>query len=341
MLNQEVDKHKKRVLEVLLTYTFIAGIVFSIINFNRNLFAVASIELIAGLISLWILYYVKKTVVHEKLIRLTIVYLTLFFSIMLYIFTAKGVSNSIFVWVYTIPLISYLLLGSRLGFIFTLILYSISAVIFFKHPNFHSIMSAKITYGNISFSALVFWGLSHIYEKTNSEAKALLREMAIFDKLTGLYNRSMLNRHFLNSVDSAKKENKKIALIILDLDLFKEINDKFGHVAGDEVLIKFTEIIKQSLPTEAYAFRLGGEEFAIISLAQNVDDSVNLAELIRKQSEQKVYTFNNNQTVFVTVSAGVALLPPQNLELSQILKTADRRLYLAKSQGRNKVVFAD
>ncbi len=340
MLSQEIDKHKKRVLEVLLTYTFIAGIVFSIINFNRDLFAIAGIELTAGFISLLILYRVKRTIVHEKLVRLTVIYLTLFFSIMLFVFTAKGVSNSVFVWVYTIPLISYLLLGNRLGFVFTFILYSISAVIFFKHPNFQSFMSAKIAFGNIGFSALVFWGLSHIYEKANSEAKALLREMAIFDTLTGLYNRSMLNRHFLNSVDKAKKDTKKIALIILDLDFFKEINDKFGHMAGDEVLIKFSEMLKQSLPTEASAFRLGGEEFAIISLADNIDDSIKLAEVVRKQSKQEVYNFNN-QSVSVTVSSGIALLSPKNLELNQLLKTADRRLYLAKSQGRNKVIFAD
>jgi len=164
--------------------------------------------------------------------------------------------------------------------------------------------------------------------------------MAIFDTLTGLYNRSMLNRHFLNSVDKAKKDNKKIALIILDLDFFKEINDKFGHMAGDEVLIKFSEMLKQSLPTEASAFRLGGEEFAIISLADNIDDSIKLAEVVRKQSKQEVYNFNN-QSVSVTVSSGIAILSPKNLELNQLLKTADRRLYLAKSQGRNKVIFAD
>lgn len=338
MLNQEVDQHKKHVLEVLLTYTFIAGIIFSIINFNRHLNTIASIELIAGLLSLWLLYFVKKTFSHNQLLRLSVIYLIMFFAIMLFIFSAKGVSISIFVWVFTIPLISYLMLGSKLGFVFTAVLYSLSALIFYRNLNFDHLMTEKITYGNIFFSALVFWGLSHIYEKTNSEAKSLLKKMAIYDKLTGLYNRSMLSRHVANSLDKAIEERKKIGLISFDLDYFKKINDEFGHAAGDEVLISFSAMLKNELSQQTLAFRLGGEEFALILLLDSIDQATLQAEAIRRKCEKMIFSFHDRE-ISVTVSSGVVVAQPENTDITQLLKMADRRLYLAKNKGRNCVVF--
>ena len=124
MIDKEVDQHKKRVFSVLLLFTFLAGIFFSYINYYRNFITISIVEITASLISAWFLFIVKNMKAN-KLQQLIVVYLAVFFSIMVFVFSTKGVSDTVFVWVYCIPLVSYLLLGLRLGFFYTLLFYSI------------------------------------------------------------------------------------------------------------------------------------------------------------------------------------------------------------------------
>lgn len=254
MKNQEIDQHKKIVLIVLLKLTIIAGIIFSFLNFQKNQYPLATLELVSVILSLWLYYYVQKTNNNRKIIRFSLIYTTVFFSEMMFAFSIDGASLTLFVWVYTIPMISYLLLGLRFGFIFTAVFYSLAAILLFNNYSRNEIEFGYVAIVNIGFSALVFWSLSHTYEHANFRIKDKLERMAIFDQLTGLYNRTMLDALFTKSINQAKKENSSIGFLSLDLDLFKKINDQYGHITGDKVLNKFSKLIFDNIPKDAYAF---------------------------------------------------------------------------------------
>lgn len=337
MLNREFDRHKKLVLVILLKITIVAGFVFSFLNYQRNQTLLACIELITALVSLWIYYHVRRTHAHNRIKRLALIYTIFFFSIMMFAFSTKGSSNSIFIWAYAIPMISYLLLGIRTGFIMTAAFYTVAAILLFDHYNINGMTFEKVTIANIVFSALVFWGLSHTYESANFLAKEKLRKMAIYDKLTGLYNRTMLDTIFVKSNLEAQNQHQKIALLAFDLDLFKEINDQFGHVIGDEVLKAFSKMLNENIPDTASAFRLGGEEFAVILACPTVSYVKELAELVRKQTEN-ISINTTNSPVAITVSVGIAINVPENANLANMLKLSDKHLYQAKRQGRNMVI---
>jgi diguanylate cyclase (GGDEF)-like protein len=187
-------------------------------------------------------------------------------------------------------------------------------------------------------AAIGFWGLSHTYEKANFLTKQKLNKMAIYDKLTGLHNRTMLSQIFSEIVSQAQLEKQHVSFIAFDLDLFKDINDQFGHVAGDDVLKKFSKILSQNLPKNAAAFRLGGEEFAVIYPCDSLDQAIDLAESLRLKTEN-ILIKHDDKTIKITVSSGVAINNPTDANLTNILKLSDKRLYQAKKDGRNRVVF--
>ena len=322
---------------VLLKLTMLAGFVFAFLNYHRNQNLLASVELFAALVSVCIYYYVLNIHSYKKIQQLSLVYTVLFFSVMMFAFSTTGNSNSIYIWVFTIPMISYLLLGITFGFIMTLVFYSVAAVLLLSNYYLNGISYEYVTIANIFFSALVFWGLSHTYEQVNVLAKDKLRKMAVYDKLTGLYNRTMLDRIFTKTLNDSQIQKNKIAFLAFDLDFFKKINDQFGHVIGDEVLIKFSNILTNKVPDNAYVFRLGGEEFAIIMSCDSDTVAKKLAETIRMKTEEII--IKQSQPLTITVSVGIAINDPEGADLAGMLKLSDKRLYQAKSLGRNKVVY--
>ena len=161
--------------------------------------------------------------------------------------------------------------------------------------------------------------------------------MAVFDKLTGLHNRTMLSQIFERSIEYSQKQEQQIGFITFDLDFFRNINDNFGHATGDEVLREFSEIIKSTLPSKASAFRLGAEEFAVIMSCDSLVVVKDLAESLRIQTSN-ILIMQDDVPVKITVSAGVAVCNPENANLEKMLNLSDKFLYEAKNQGRNIVV---
>lgn len=335
-LNQELDRYKKIVLLALLKLTSAAGLIFPIINFYRGLYLFSLIEVITIILFIFMYFRVKSTEDQNKINFYSLAYTVLFLSVMMLAFVISGISKSMFIWAFTIPMISYLLLGIRKGFIVTSVYYSTSTVLLLNNFDIHEFDT--ITIANVFITAIGFWALAHIYEKANFLSKQKLQTMAIYDTLTGLHNRTMLNQIFNETISTATKENQLISLISFDLDFFKIINDKFGHIVGDQVLIEFSKILKRFTPKNATSFRLGGEEFAIIFSCENTKESIDLAEKIRHSTE-KITIEINQQTVTTTTSVGIAIEKPNLTNLTQLLKLSDQRLYHAKSLGRNKVVY--
>lgn len=162
------------------------------------------------------------------------------------------------------------------------------------------------------------------------------RNEAILDPLTGLYNRRYLEDFFQRVIALMRRHGKSYSFIMLDLDHFKEINDKHGHETGDLVLREISEIIKSSMRQgEDMPARIGGEEFAIIVLGDQ-SQAFTVAEKIRKKVELR---WSGSKELNMTISAGLSEFSPAS-PLAEVMKEADRALYQAKREGRNRTIMA-
>lgn len=170
-----------------------------------------------------------------------------------------------------------------------------------------------------------------------------LEESAIVDSLTGLYNRRYLKQMFPKLLAQAKRDRHTLSGLMLDLDHFKKINDNHGHLVGDACLIHLAGILKESCRASDYVFRVGGEEFLILSLGDSQKSSMLLAEKISDSLSKN--PFKTEQTIItMTASIGVSHAN-HNLaaesSLTNLLFHADKALYTAKHTGRNRVVIFD
>ena len=163
-----------------------------------------------------------------------------------------------------------------------------------------------------------------------------LRQLAITDDLTGLFN----SRHFFGQLaaeaDRAVRYERDLALVMFDLDHFKIYNDTFGHEEGNRVLIRFGKIIKRHLRSADSGYRYGGEEFTLILPETDVFAAESVAVRIQHaMSEQQFFT-DSGRTASITVSGGVAQYVPQE-NLTDFIQRADRAMYMSKQGGRNRV----
>ncbi len=171
------------------------------------------------------------------------------------------------------------------------------------------------------------------------KAQRALEKSAITDSLTNLYNRRHLLDIFPKLQAQARRDHRYLVAVLYDLDYFKQLNDKFGHLAGDKVLKEFSDILLTQSRSNDFAYRMGGEEFLILSLSDNPSSGAVLAEKIRAAIRERVIIYKN-QTINQTVSCGVSFLAPGDdveSSLNQLLSKADRALYQAKRRGRNQV----
>ncbi len=164
-------------------------------------------------------------------------------------------------------------------------------------------------------------------------------QAAKIDTLTGAHNRAAMNEMLEREIDLAHRHQTALSMVIFDLDHFKQINDNYGHVTGDDVLRECVECSNQALRSTDMLFRFGGEEFVVILPGVNSEGAGLAAERLRSVIEKHV--FNSRQgTVPVTISAGTASLTLRD-NMKTIMERADKALYSAKNSGRNRVVSSE
>jgi diguanylate cyclase (GGDEF)-like protein len=176
---------------------------------------------------------------------------------------------------------------------------------------------------------------------TEQRKKEKIELESLTDPLTKVYNR----RYFENAIKQEfiimSTEKAPISLIMLDLDFFKKCNDTYGHTHGDEILKSVANVfIKYTRRQEDFVARLGGEEFGMLLVGTNIESAVKIAENVRKDVElTKIQIKDLNKEVFVTISAGVASIVPQDDNFQELYDMADKMLYKAKQSGRNRVCY--
>jgi len=167
-----------------------------------------------------------------------------------------------------------------------------------------------------------------------------LEELATLDPLTGLYNRRESSRLLEEELERARRYNRPMALLWIDFDHFKEINDTYGHAAGDSVLRSISKLLEQSVRSVDSVGRFGGEEFVIILPEMDVKEAHETAERIRHRVSGQRYALGEGPAVPMTISVGVAVYPDHSTDAAGLCAAADRAMYAAKSRGRNCVVMA-
>ncbi len=164
-----------------------------------------------------------------------------------------------------------------------------------------------------------------------------LKEQTIRDSLTGCFNRRYLDETLERELSRSRREGYPLSLVILDLDFFKQINDTYGHLAGDRALVVLAETLRADIRQEDVLCRYGGEEFVILMPRMPLDKAVERAESWRCKIADIRVAFGNFKLSF-TASAGVAAYPDHGKMPDELTYAADTALYGAKNSGRNRVV---
>jgi two-component system cell cycle response regulator len=164
--------------------------------------------------------------------------------------------------------------------------------------------------------------------------------MAITDDLTQIYNRRYFDMHLGSMFTEAREKFKDLSIAIIDVDYFKQVNDILGHIAGDEVLQQIAQLISKNVRVTDLIARYGGEEFALIM----PDTDIKQARVVMERVRTLVANFDfkistkEDEALKKTISTGLACMSNKHHEAKQILAEADKNLYVAKEQGRNRVI---
>lgn len=163
-----------------------------------------------------------------------------------------------------------------------------------------------------------------------------IKEMADHDGLTGVLNHRAFYERFYQERERAKRFKEELSLLFFDMDDFKKINDKYNHLVGDEVLLKFSLLMKRLSRNMDIIARYGGEEFCIILPRTGKKEAGEIAERIRLAVAREEF-IAKDKGVRLTVSCGVVSFPQEGEDLEYLIKTADQRMYTAKQRGKNQV----
>jgi diguanylate cyclase (GGDEF)-like protein len=171
-------------------------------------------------------------------------------------------------------------------------------------------------------------------------AQAELRRLASIDELTGVANRRWFTAMASRELERCRRFNHQLALLMIDIDHFKRVNDTHGHAVGDEVLKAFTRVLEGNLRSVDLLGRLGGEEFAVVLPEADDSAAAHTAERLRQAVEALQFPFEDGTVLRITTSVGIAILAATGETLDSLLARADGALYAAKRQGRNRVVVS-
>ncbi len=172
----------------------------------------------------------------------------------------------------------------------------------------------------------------------NLRLKKRLHELTLKDPLTGLFNRRHMDESIPREIMRAKRAGTSLGAIMVDLDHFKNVNDTFGHDAGDEVLRQVGYFLKSVFRLEDLVCRFGGEEFFILMTSGGAEDYCSRAWKLREGIKSLNIFWDGQQISPVTASLGVAVFPDHGQTFEKMLRAADQALYAAKAQGRDRVV---
>ena len=332
------DYSRVYLLNISLSILSIAFLIYGIINLVSMVTpAIPIMNFILMAATLLVLIYFHKTNNLKVTTVISVILLTVFLSSFIYI-----IGNNYYglFWFATYPPYAYFLLGRKKGHYATLI-YSVIVFIYIYisypswEPALFGLHSFLNIFGTIVCIALmvIFYERSKEYAYENIMIKNKeLEVMSVTDRLTGLYNRYKIDEVLYNSLKMSNNCENSFSIILADIDFFKSINDNYGHLVGDKVLVEIASIFRYSVTGSDIVGRWGGEEFLIICPEKNIIEANKIANVIK----DKICRQDFGGLGQITMSFGTAACS-KGETIDSLIRKADNSLYKAKKEGRNRI----
>jgi len=320
---------KKHIDISLYRYLFVVAIVvmagFSCYKFVIGELISASFYL---LLSLLFAFSLRQVLINNFTNTDKYIITTLCVGCFIFVVYSKSTLSTLF-WLYPIITSLFFLFSARIAV-------TISAFLIIIAMSFGFAYLSYTQFFNLLFSMIFILISGYVISARTESYNNQFMKLVDIDPLTSLKNRRSLQRELLNEICMHKNNIHKSSLIILDLDYFKKVNDTYGHSMGDEVLIQFSELLKETVRETDGVYRYGGEEFIILAKNTRLVNAANLAEYLREITEKTLKVKDNP----ITVSIGVAEVRKEDSDAASWLDRADDALYKAKEKGRNVVYLA-
>lgn len=343
-----IKSNSKRILIIGSLYTFveIIGLILSTMGFfNSDIRQYVAAVVLIHLMILPMLYYLmyKRKPINLKWIdNLEYLYYTVIviwgstFTALIYL-SREDITIYVMVVllcssVFTVrPKRSRLLFASAITFFGILIYMYAETMLAANALFFKSLIVTMIAY-MISMTGYRIRKELHETNKKLLRVNEQLKDQVIRDSLTGLYNNGYIFDYIDHEVEKTKRYDKSLSLIMLDIDDFKQVNDQFGHLEGDNVIKAVADILKNETREFDLPARYGGEEFLIVMTNTDISTANQVAERIRRAIENLKFSFDHQ----ITVSVGLAQWDKDTR--SSLIKKADDQLYKAKASGKNRIM---
>ncbi len=323
---------------------------FIFINFFMHQYKASVIDFISALVAIFAYIYMQNSKNIILTIRIATFNIVIFFLIFAYISQAEHFS---LIWTIFVPIFAIITNGKRVGLYFSLLFYAILFTLSYHYINvwdsgqwlFTDWMRLVLASTVLTLCMYIYEALLDKAQQDLQRARAKERQrsedlhlQSITDQLTGLYNRRYYDDMILKLSSLAQRQKLSITFFILDIDYFKSYNDFYGHIKGDEALIKVAKALENHIQRgDDFVFRLGGEEFAGIILSKEKEKTHQwISELTKIIEDLKIEHKASKISEFLTVSIGIATISPQEENIDLLYKYADKALYSAKFSGRNQ-----
>jgi len=280
------------------------------------------------------MWYLKKTDDYKTSAFIMAYFL---FILLLYLVIFGGVSHTGPLWSFVLPPIVLFIHGLKRGLVELIVYMLLISLLLFIKDGFFLETSYEYTFKVrviLIFSIILF--LSSLYQYTREISMKRMHkmqtELEFFlkrDPLTGLFNRRGYDYNIKQIEDASYG-----AILMCDIDYFKNINDTYGHTAGDAVIKAVADIIRESIRDEDLSVRWGGEEFFIFLSRVTVDEAYIIAEKLRTKIEEIPIVYHDDN-MYITISIGISVVK-KDIPLAEAIKHADSAMYLSKSRGRNQ-----
>jgi diguanylate cyclase (GGDEF)-like protein len=327
---------KRSLMRLILVSTGVVLSSFSILQILAGNPLTATFELLASAVLVWGGW---KIVSVRNLTPWIYLYLIPTFCFLLYIIVMPAASTTAYVWIYIIPLLSYLLLGRIRGFLLTTPFAIAAIVLYFDKFPLPSHSAGMIDVLNAVLCGVMIIIFVHLYEARRAAAYDELARQAQTDALTGVASRGSFQQALERSIQEAERSNVPLVLVIMDVDHFKRVNDRWGHDAGDQALQHICEGLLLRLRVTDSLGRLGGEEFGLILRNTDLAAATPLVETLRQQIAGNPLLYGE-QSIALSATFGLAQWPADGHSASELYRCADQRLYRGKELGRNQLVLS-
>lgn len=328
------DSARRSLLSVIFAATGLTIGGFAVLQFSTGNMLFASIEVLVCTLLLLASRGVHQA--HHLELWLYL-YLIPTCAFLVYITLMPDASATAFVWTYLIPLLSYLLLGKRRGLQLALPFVCSAVLLYYLRYPLPNNASEMIDAGNAILCGILILVFVHLYETRRAVTFSQLQHQVQTDLLTGAASRSHFKQELLRSLQEAQRSDSPLVLVLMDIDHFKQVNDCWGHEAGDHALRHICRLLLDRLRITDSLGRLGGEEFGLLLRSTDIESATPLVESLRQMINKHPLHYNGQQ-IPLAATFGLAQWPVDGRTPDDLYRCADSRLYMGKQQGRNRLI---